>query len=459
LLPVQAESRAIVVPDDYPTITAAIGNATNGNKILVRSGTYNEQSLKTNMSISLIGEDTASTIVNLTPPIVNFTVMGQYVGTGYDAAIEFHADNIVISGLTVNCYGGIAIFGNHVILMGNAISNYEGNWIHVNGNYETISNNTLNVVTDVQCSYSGVSANTGTGSIAISNWGSCNSVFYNNMSGSIGGATLSSSNLYYGNIVNGGKGMYAKEKEILVNNTITNCNWGVNLERGCNSIVVGNSITNNYGPGLTTDGLNNTFYVNYVANNWIGIQVATYSELHSANFTVYDNDFVNNNVQAQVNVVNQKNYWYYGEQGVPWSDNWNYSKEGNYWSDYLSRYPNATEVDASGIGNIPYIVGGGEQDNCPLVNPFDISSINIQLPTWANITLPSPLQTPSFPPAPSPSPSPSPTPSPSPSLSPTATPPDAEPKPFPTAPVAAASAALVGIIGVGLFVYFKTRKR
>ncbi|UCC59173.1 MAG: hypothetical protein JSW14_04915 [Candidatus Bathyarchaeum sp.] len=43
---------------------------------------------------------------------------------------------------------------------------------------------------------------------------------------------------------------------------------------------------------------------------------------------------------------------------------------GNYWSDYQTRYPNATEVGTSGIGDIPYIINENNQDNYPLMEPF-----------------------------------------------------------------------------------------
>lgn len=470
-LPVKAEHGTIIVPDDYPTITAAVGNATNGDTILVRSGTYNEQSLKTNKSISLIGEGADSTIVNLIPPIVNFTVMGQYVGTGHDAAIAFQADNIVISGFTINYYGAIAIFGDHVIFMGNIISSYEGNWLHVNGNYETISNNTLNVVTDVQCSYSGVSANTGTGSVIISNGGSCNSVFYNNMSGSIGGATISSSNLYYGNLVQNGDGIFANLNDLVYNNTVIGCSHGIYMITGSNNVIIGNTIINNSGAGLANNGYvmgdfancgaNDTFMANYVANNAVGILIDTSYQWHGANFTVYNNNFIDNAQQAQVAASNSSNaYENYLFSLNPLSDCWNFSQQGNYWSDY-----NGTDANGDGIGDSPYLVGGNESDYQPLMTPFDISSINIQLPSWANLSLPNLLSTLSFPPQPSPSPSPSPSPTPSPSPSPTASPsPSPSPtplptqEPFPTTLVATASGASAIVIGVGLLVYFRKRR-
>ena len=65
-----AQSRTIIVPDDYATITAAIGNATGGDTILVRSGTYDgpiNSTLVISKSLSIIGENTQATIVNLYP--------------------------------------------------------------------------------------------------------------------------------------------------------------------------------------------------------------------------------------------------------------------------------------------------------------------------------------------------------------------------------------------------------
>jgi hypothetical protein len=39
-LSVEAGSKTLVVPDDHPTIASAIGNATQGDTILVKKGTY-----------------------------------------------------------------------------------------------------------------------------------------------------------------------------------------------------------------------------------------------------------------------------------------------------------------------------------------------------------------------------------------------------------------------------------
>jgi len=60
---VKAEPKKIVVPDDYQTISWAIGNATEGDTVFVKSGVYNE-TLLIDKPLSLIGENQATTIIN-----------------------------------------------------------------------------------------------------------------------------------------------------------------------------------------------------------------------------------------------------------------------------------------------------------------------------------------------------------------------------------------------------------
>jgi hypothetical protein len=71
----------------------------------------------------------------------------------------------------------------------------------------------------------------------------------------------------------------------------------------------------------------------------------------------------------------------------------------NYWSDYLTRYPNAAEIDNSGIGDTPYVFSTAEngsetvyyQDNHPLMQPVSITvpefPVWIILPTFMLATL------------------------------------------------------------------------
>jgi len=55
---VKAQSKTIVVPDDYSTGGAAVVNAADGDTVYVNSGTYEmTTTLTLNKSISLIGEN------------------------------------------------------------------------------------------------------------------------------------------------------------------------------------------------------------------------------------------------------------------------------------------------------------------------------------------------------------------------------------------------------------------
>ena len=58
----KAESKTIVVPDDYSTITDAVNHASDGDVVFVKNGIYNE-SLVIDKSISLVGEDVKNTII------------------------------------------------------------------------------------------------------------------------------------------------------------------------------------------------------------------------------------------------------------------------------------------------------------------------------------------------------------------------------------------------------------
>ena len=60
---VQAESKTIVVPDDYPAIQEAVDNASEGDTVFVKSGTYYEN-IQIDKSLSLMGENKESTVIN-----------------------------------------------------------------------------------------------------------------------------------------------------------------------------------------------------------------------------------------------------------------------------------------------------------------------------------------------------------------------------------------------------------
>jgi hypothetical protein len=50
---------------------------------------------------------------------------------------------------------------------------------------------------------------------------------------------------------------------------------------------------------------------------------------------------------------------------------WDNSSVGNHWSDYLTKYPNASEIGNTGIGDTPYVIDADNIDHYPLMDPVD----------------------------------------------------------------------------------------
>jgi nitrous oxidase accessory protein NosD len=99
---------------------------------------------------------------------------------------------------------------------------------------------------------------------------------------------------------------------------------------------------------------------------------------------------------------------------------WDNGEEGNYWDDY-----SGSDINGDGIGDTPYTIYENFTDLYPLTTPFDINSVNIEIPEWQST---------------------SPTPSPFPQT-----------EAFPTASVTITSSVLIIVISTGLMVYFKKR--
>ena len=137
--PIKAEPQTIVVPDDYPTIQGAINAANPGDTIFVRSGTYD--SVIVNKTISLVGENTITTIIdgkrrgnvltvtkgNVT--ITGFTIRNSMYEWGYAGInlIDVTQSNITKNIITENFYG-IKLYGyRNNAVYGNIITgNYMG---------------------------------------------------------------------------------------------------------------------------------------------------------------------------------------------------------------------------------------------------------------------------------------------------------------------------------------------
>jgi len=145
------------------------------------------------------------------------------------------------------------------------------------------------------------------------------------------------------NLNNNGQGLllaHTTESSIIQNN-ITNNIHGIYLCGSSNNTVTGNNITKNAANGI---------YLYYSQDN-----------------TFFHNNFISNTNQVY-------------DVGAP-SNIWDNGVEGNHWSNYENRYPNATELESSGIWNTPYVLDGNNQDNYPLVNAIP------EFPSWIILPL------------------------------------------------------------------------
>jgi hypothetical protein len=431
---VKAQSKTIIVPYDYPTISSAIGNATAGDIIIVKNANYSEQTLEIDKPLKIISAIPYQVQISLHPS----THPVDYSGTilqEYNDCISIRADNVELSGFQILSDGGdISAVGNQIQIINNTLgtqrtsmglqltgdlSQVIGNSmssLSINGNNQTATDNNIGVISEykvgaisVTGSYNTVARNKG-GWISLV--GSYNTIDQNLFNGS-GGIGINLHNANH-NIISRNTEIGAPEGIIVNSDFNATCDynsfsgnlveeaalWAVLVGRGSNNVFYRNIIANTYGIKNTTD------------TSIDGYALALGgTHLTTTDNVFYDNVFMNNlkNFGANWQVV-----------GSNYFDN---GSLGNYWDDYLLKYPTATEVHNSGIGNTPYLVYGNCFDNYPILNPPDISQLTPTLPNpWAP-TLPIGTWPPALPViVPSYSPNVNPTATPSISQTPTATP-------------------------------------
>ena len=134
-----ANTKVIVVPDDYSTIQSAINNAVEGDTVYIKKGTYVENPV-VNKSISLVGENRDSTVIDVT------------------AGLKVERENVTITGLTIyDGWQGITLFSNYSKISGNKITDSQYGIVLLSSQNNTITENlfqSIGLSAAIQLSYS-----------------------------------------------------------------------------------------------------------------------------------------------------------------------------------------------------------------------------------------------------------------------------------------------------------------
>jgi parallel beta-helix repeat protein len=328
-IPVKAQSKTIVVPDDYPTIQSAIDHTNTGDTVFVKNGVYylsnSDYAIIINKPLTLTGENARYTIIDGQAEKADNNQWGNQL------VFQILAPNVEIKDLTLQR------FDKTVIAIGTA-----GNGCKI------VDNNFLKNYAE-----------------AISTQGNNNIISGNYLSGNAGGIDVGSGeNLVYDNtVINGGWGIIVQNvgNVKVYNNKVLGNNLGFSIRMGNSFDVSQNEIKNNIvGLFFDIDCHNSRIYYNDFEKNSVAIQVDPYI---SGNDTfgnlVYNNNFIDNNQQVPAN------------SSV--TTLWDNGKVGNYWSDF------------NGQGN--YTINKNNVDHHPLTQQKDISTPE-PIPTTIALILP-----------------------------------------------------------------------
>jgi parallel beta-helix repeat protein len=181
----------------------------------------------------------------------------------------------------------------------------------------------------------------------------------------------SSNNTISGNVLGTYDGiniLFGMYNTIVGNTQISGGVFGIELYQSSFNIISRNNIVKNE-RGIH-GGTNNTIFENNIQENGIGIDMAY-------NCSIYRNNFINNTKHVDfVSVQAPKQF----SIPAPNANLWDNGTQGNYWSDYQAKYPNAKEADNSGTYDTPYVPYPDNIDNHPLVKPVEITQPSI--PSW-----------------------------------------------------------------------------
>ena len=204
---VRANPSTIVVPDDYPTIQAAVNAAQQGDNITVKEGIYYEN-IVVNKSVALIGTFSAQPIIEH-----NFT----------GAAVWIQAPNVIVSGFMIrDSQTGILLdHSNNSQIYGNVLAFNSVGAILNNSCNNVISSNMLLSNAD---------------GIGIAGSSCNNTIERNDITKGYIGISVS----------------YSASNNTVIGNSIIGCQYGVQISSTSDNMISGNTIiANRYGISIS----------------------------------------------------------------------------------------------------------------------------------------------------------------------------------------------------------------
>jgi len=227
---------------------------------------------------------------------------------------------------------------------------------------------------------------------AYLDFSSSNSIFGNNMTNNEYGIRLDNSlnnSISRNNITANNRGgvwvSHSSFNSISGNNVTANSWDGILLIDSFYNIISENKASNNAdGIILADSSFNSVSGNNITANNEGGIPIVC-----SSGNIIFGNDLVANKNGILLhsslgNFIYHNNFLSNTRQvyDVAWThpvippsiNSWDdgYPSGGNFWSDYEEKYPDAEEIDESGIWDTPYAIDENNQDNYPLKEPWTL---------------------------------------------------------------------------------------
>lgn len=353
------QGKTIVVPEDFPSINSAVGNAIEGDTIVVKNGIYREN-VVIDKAVSLVAVDGGATIDGGGEGTVVWVDSDNAVLSGF--TVRNSGDNFTDSGIYVNASMGVKLSGNTV--SGNNIGIYlsdspqsqlRNNTLTSNSfNFGVYSRNLEGYIQDIDTSNTvngkplvfwvntaGKQAPSDAGYFAAIN---CTGI-------TVSGVVLERNwqNLLFA---------YTSNSKITgVTSTLGMDSFWLIESRDC--LLQNSNITGNIWGGVA---LVNTRDCTFEGNTFKGNGGYGLFLSDSSGSRFYHNNFIDNPHQA----------WLYGTNSNSWDNG--YPSGGNFWSNYTGvdfmsgRYQNVTGSD--GLGDTPIVLAEENVDNYPLMSPW-----------------------------------------------------------------------------------------